>query len=100
MPRVGVRSGSKAGIVSRMTSHHRSGTGGFCQSAGSERSLECVGITSVPLGPNTASSARITATGPPLTQPIELSEEWTSKTMPGLTPSIVKSACKDATVFG
>ena len=75
MPRVGVRSGSKAGIVSRMTGHHASGTGGLRHQAGSDKSAEWVGMTSVPSRPSAISSAKMTATGPPETQPRAFNEE-------------------------
>ena len=49
--------GGRAGVCSRITGHHDSGTGGFCHFDGSLRWLECAGITIVPAGPTTASSA-------------------------------------------
>ena len=100
MERVGVRSGSKAGMASRMTGHHDSGTGGLSHRLGSVRSPEWVGMTSVPSGPRASCRARMTATGPPHTQPMALREEWASTTMPGVTPRARRSAFSDATVAG
>ncbi len=72
---VGVMAGSKAGMVARIVSHHAAGAGGLRHSEGSDRSPECAGMTSVPSAPSARSNARITATGPPQTQPRALSEE-------------------------
>src|SRR5690349_9091930 len=87
-------------MVSRMICHHASGTGGCCHGAGSESPPECVGITSVPSEPSSCSSARITATGPPHTQPSALSAECSSSVMPGRTPSASKSASSEGIVTG
>ncbi len=44
-----------------MVCHHDSGTGGFCQTAGSERPPEWVGITNVPPSPMASRRASTTA---------------------------------------
>ena len=53
--------GSKAGVVSRITSHQLSGTGGCRHPEGSERSPECAGMTRFPYVRTTSSRAIITA---------------------------------------
>ena len=100
MPRVGVKRGSNAGIVSRMICHHASGTGGCCQYDGSEYSPECAGMINVPSGVITSSKACTTATDPPFTHPIELNDEWTITTMPACRPSARKSAARVSRVRG
>ncbi len=100
MPVLGIRRGSKAGIASRTICHHALGIGGFCHAAGSVRPEVCAGITSVPEGVSTSSSAWMTATGPPQTHPSALSEEWTSTVVPGSTPSVHRSAARLCRVRG
>ena len=69
IPQVGVKCGLNAGMLFRIVSHHVLGTGGLLHPFGSLRLQVCVGITSVPSGPSVFSSAKITATEPPHTQP-------------------------------
>ena len=57
-------------------------------------------MISVPSGVITSSSACTTATDPPFTHPIELSDEWTSTIMPDFTPSARKSVARDSRVRG
>jgi hypothetical protein len=54
----------------------------------------------VPVVPTACSNARITATGPPQTQPLALNEEWTGRTIPSSTPSARRSAARDCSVAG
>ncbi|MNC64973.1 hypothetical protein D3C75_1152140 [compost metagenome] len=80
-------------MVRRIGSHQDSCTGGQRQPAGSVNSPVWVGMTRVPEGPIAASRARITATGPPATQPPNaFMEEWASRVMPGRTPSRARSS--------
>ena len=65
--RGGVTAGSNAGVCSRITGHHASGTGGAIQRDGSERSPEKAGITIVPAAPTALRSACTTAGAPPAT---------------------------------
>src|SRR5215472_14642994 len=67
----GVTRGSKAGIVIRMVSHQDGGTGGLRQWDGSLFADVWVGMTSVLVGPSASKRACTTATGPPLTHPME-----------------------------
>src|SRR4051794_21284622 len=57
-------------------------------------------MTSVPSAPTTTSSAWITATAPPKTQPSADSDEWTSRTPPGRTPTARRSRARLSDVRG
>jgi hypothetical protein len=83
-----------------MVSHHSSGTGGFCQPAGSQLSGECVGTTSVPNGPSTRSSAATTAWAPPTTKPRLFIDECISTTSPSTIPIFRRSSASEAVVCG
>src|SRR5713226_10571629 len=83
-----------------MICHQLSGTGGCCHFAGSEYSADCVGTTMVPDGVTTSIKACITATGPPHTQPSDLSEECISNVMPTSTPNSRRSLARLARVRG
>ena len=100
IPRAGVTAGSKAGMCSRITGHHDSGTGGAPQPAGSELPPVWVGTTSVPSGPSASRSAATTAGPPPTTQPSAESDECTSSTPPGRTPSARSPAAISGRVTG
>jgi hypothetical protein len=65
-----------------MISHQNSGTGGFRQRAGLDKSPLWVGMTNVPSSVRMAINAWITATAPPHTHPNALSELWTSNVIP------------------
>ena len=100
--RAGGRDGGviRRGIVARITGHQDSGTGGARHCDGSELKLVCVGTTSVPSAPSTSSSAPTRACAPPHTQPSADSEECTSSTPPGRTPSRMRSSASEARVTG
>ena len=87
-------------MCSRITGHQGSGTGGVPQPAGSELPPVWVGTTSVPSGPSASSSAATTACAPPTTQPSAESDECTSSTPPGRTPSARRSAAISGRVTG
>jgi hypothetical protein len=54
----------------------------------------------VPLLPKASSNAKMTATAPPHTHPIELREEWTSKIIPLVTPRLTRSEAIESMVLG
>src|SRR3954451_5938269 len=100
MARVGCVRGSNGGRSVRIVSRHDSGTGGRDQPAGAERGPVIHGMTSVPSGPTASRSAYTTATGPPATQPIAESLQWTSTVVPGSNPRATRSAVSVRTVRG
>ena len=57
-------------------------------------------MTSVPSTPTAFSSARITATGPPQTQPSALNEEWTIMTIPSFTSKPTQTRRQACSVTG
>ena len=83
-----------------MIGHQAAGTGGLLQFAGSDNPVECVGMTSVPVGPTASQSAMATVAAPPTTQPIVLSEVCASRQIPGSTPSCRRSLVSDSMVTG
>src|SRR5579859_4389463 len=83
-----------------MICHQFWGTGGCCHKAGSEYSEVCVGTTIVPDEVITSIKAWITATGPPHTQPNDLSEECIISVMPASTPNALKSSARLKRVRG
>ena len=67
--------------------------------AGSDIEGDSAGITSVPCGVSTCSSARMTTTGPPTVYPTLPKEEWTMTVCFGRTPSAVKSVTSEPSVL-
>ena len=100
IPRVGVMSGSYAGISSLIGSNHENGTGGLDHDSGSDSEPEYDGITTVASSPTARWRARTTACSRPATQPILLSEEWTSSVVACRSPRESKSRDSEDTVAG
>ena len=70
------------------------------QVAGSAQSRVAAGMARVPSSPTTSRSARTTVTAPPTTQPIALSDEWTTSVVPRSIPSASRSRRRLLSVLG